>query len=315
MHLIFPDIAQASLGGQVLRLFGLMFGLFFAIVAAISLLRLAQGKEIKSLWVKFGAWLLIIPPLLIPLLLHKILFIVIFYVLSQLCFREYARSTGLSSSKSFMIVSIAAITLIYLPILIRNKGMFETVAMWAMLMVMALPVALDRFQDMTQKSCLAVLGVLYFGWMLSHTAWSIHGQYGVQHILFLMFIVSANDAFAYIWGSLIGKHLLAPNVSPHKTVEGALGAMASVIFLGWFLRFLVPEVTLIKLILLCTLLSICGVLGDLVISYIKRDMNIKDMGAVIPGHGGLLDRFDSLIFAAPVFYHFIGYFYGHGLGL
>jgi len=83
----------------------------------------------------------------------------------------------------------------------------------------------------------------------------------------------------------------------------------SVIALAWLLRFLVPAVSPLHILIIGALLSIFGMCGDLTISFIKRDLGIKDMGDVIPGHGGLLDRFDSLIFTAPLYFHFIRYFY------
>jgi phosphatidate cytidylyltransferase len=89
-----------------------------------------------------------------------------------------------------------------------------------------------------------------------------------------------------------------------------MGAAASVIALAFGLRFLVPNITSIHLAVIAFALSIFGMCGDLTISFIKRDLKIKDMGALIPGHGGLLDRFDSIIFTAPLFFHFIRYFYG-----
>jgi phosphatidate cytidylyltransferase len=128
--------------------------------------------------------------------------------------------------------------------------------------------------------------------------------------------VELNDIFAYCSGKLIGRRKLAPNTSPNKTLGGALGAvvlttclygiLAHFIFLGTSLD------TPLHLGTMGLLLSLTGQWGDLVLSSIKRDLGIKDMAATIPGHGGLLDRFDSLLFVGPALFHYVQYFRGVG---
>ncbi|MDQ3120712.1 MAG: phosphatidate cytidylyltransferase, partial [Verrucomicrobiota bacterium] len=98
-------------------------------------------------------------------------------------------------------------------------------------------------------------------------------------------------------------------ISPKKTWEGALGALAVSMILPWLLRFSMPEFGAAQLILTGLIIGIGGQLGDLSISVIKRDIGTKDMGASIPGHGGILDRIDSLIYVAPLFMHMTGYYY------
>jgi phosphatidate cytidylyltransferase len=109
---------------------------------------------------------------------------------------------------------------------------------------------------------------------------------------------------------LFGRHPLRSEISPKKTWEGALGALIVSMSLPWLLRFSLPEFGPVQLILAGLIVGIGGQLGDLSISVIKRDIGTKDMGASIPGHGGILDRIDSLIYVAPLFMHMAGYYYG-----
>src|SRR5205823_5887097 len=108
---------------------------------------------------------------------------------------------------------------------------------------------------------------------------------------------------------LFGKHPLRSNISPNKTWEGALGALAFSLILPWCLRFSFPHFGPTQLVLAGLIVGIGGQLGDLSLSVIKRDIGIKDMGASIPGHGGVLDRIDSLVYSAPLFMHMVDYYY------
>jgi len=137
-------------------------------------------------------------------------------------------------------------------------------------------------------------------------------------MLLLFFLaVELNDVFGYVFGNLFGKRKLCPNTSPGKTWAGSIGAVAStsllVLALGPFV-FSGPLASPLSLLTLGLMLSVSGQLGDLVMSSVKRDIGVKDTGHVIPGHGGLLDRFDSILLAGPAFYHYVNYFRGIGAG-
>lgn len=134
------------------------------------------------------------------------------------------------------------------------------------------------------------------------------GPMGAHLLLFLVLVVQGSDVFQYIWGKTIGRHPIAPSVSPNKTVEGFLGGILTATALGAGLWWLTPfsPVAAAGLSLVCCLL---GFAGGLVMSAVKRDRGIKDFGNLIAGHGGIMDRMDSLVFSAPVFFHLIRFFY------
>ena len=132
---------------------------------------------------------------------------------------------------------------------------------------------------------------------------------GVGLLLFLIILNSMNDAAQYFWGKRFGKNKIVPKVSPNKTSEGFLGG----VFITTLTAVLVaPYLTPLSLILSVfagLLVAFCGFMGDVVFSALKRDLGVKDSSMLIPGHGGVLDRIDSLIYTAPVFFHFTAYFY------
>lgn len=123
-------------------------------------------------------------------------------------------------------------------------------------------------------------------------------------LMYLLLVTQLGDVFQYLWGKLAGRHALAPAVSPSKTVEGLVGGVLSSTFLGAGLAWITPF-GLAESAAMALVVSLFGVMGGLVLSAIKRDRGVKDWGALIPGHGGVLDRLDSLCLSAPVFYSLV----------
>jgi phosphatidate cytidylyltransferase len=138
----------------------------------------------------------------------------------------------------------------------------------------------------------------------------IPGYEGRQLLLiaFLVLVVQSSDVLQYVWGKLFGRHKIAPLLSPSKTVEGFVGGVASATVLGASLWWITPF-TPLEAGAIALLINLMGFFGGLVMSAIKRDLGIKDWGAMIAGHGGMLDRLDSVIFAAPIYFHVIRFWW------
>ena len=153
---------------------------------------------------------------------------------------------------------------------------------------------------------LSVFGISHLAYLLSLPELPGFSSGGRGLLLFLVFLTEINDIMQFIWGKLLGRHKILPKVSPNKTWEGFLGGVISTTVIGYFLGFLTP-LSAPNVILVSALLAIAGFSGDVVISAIKRDKGIKDMGNSIPGHGGVFDRIDPLSYTAPVFFHLVYY--------
>jgi len=159
------------------------------------------------------------------------------------------------------------------------------------------------------------LGLMFFVFGLSHMAYLLTvgeidgtGANGRTLVLFLVFVVEMSDVLQYVWGKTTGRHKIIPTVSPNKTWEGFIGGVISASLLSLAIRFLTPF-SVIETLLVSLLITIAGFCGGAVMSAIKRDFGVKDFGSAIPGHGGMLDRVDSLCYAAPIFFHYVRYFY------
>lgn len=127
-------------------------------------------------------------------------------------------------------------------------------------------------------------------------------------IVFVILVVQSSDVLQYVWGKLTGRHKIAPHVSPSKTVEGFVGGVLSATALGTGLWWMTPFRPW-QAALFSFLITMTGFLGGLVMSAIKRDRGVKDWGHLIEGHGGMLDRLDSVCFAAPIFFHLTRFFF------
>ncbi len=170
---------------------------------------------------------------------------------------------------------------------------------------------LFRVRDITTAArdiAYAVLGFLYIPFLLMHLVMLHQTAHGWQWLLVIMLIVMTNDTAAYYTGSAFGKHRLYPLVSPKKSIEGAIGGLGGSICGTMLAKFtFFPQMPLADALITAIVIGILGQTGDLFESLLKRSFGVKDSGNSIPGHGGVLDRLDSIIFAAPAMYYYVIY--------
>ena len=153
-----------------------------------------------------------------------------------------------------------------------------------------------------------VTGLIYIPFMLGHLILIRGWDQGVTWIFVLMAVIIAGDTGAYYIGSVFGRHKLAPRLSPGKTVEGAVGGLGANLLIGALIKkYYFPEFGWSYWMALIIIMGALGQTGDLVESMLKRSVGLKDSGIIFPGHGGLLDRIDALLFAAPGLYYFKTY--------
>ncbi|HEX5168687.1 MAG TPA: phosphatidate cytidylyltransferase [Cyclobacteriaceae bacterium] len=153
---------------------------------------------------------------------------------------------------------------------------------------------------------LTVFGISHLAYLLSLPDIEGFNSGGRGLLLFVVFLTEINDVLQFTWGKLLGKNKIIPKVSPNKTWEGFLGGLVCTTGIGYFLAFLTP-LTTYQVLMVSFLVALAGFIGDVVMSAIKRDIGVKDTGTSIPGHGGILDRIDSLAYTAPAFFHLVYY--------
>jgi phosphatidate cytidylyltransferase len=198
---------------------------------------------------------------------------------------------------AIMLVIIAAFIIDDLSV---ELGMFA-----ALLIIPASYVVTKKsLENSLPSSAIAVLATTYVG-MLSGSLIRLHNDFpeGYKLVFFLLLVVWLGDTGAYYVGKQFGKHKLSPRISPKKTIEGLIGGVSASIITALVIHFtFFPAFPLLHAVIAGVLLSIAGVIGDLAESMWKRSAAVKDSGTLIPGHGGFLDRFDSILFTAPILY-------------
>jgi phosphatidate cytidylyltransferase len=279
----------------------------------LAVLKWRLKKDIGQASAAYRGWLLMVPLLLVVYFLGREVAILFATFLALLAFREFAGNTGLDRDGLLTNVVYLAILALGVVCLIPDPrsgnpgwyGLFLTMPVFVVAVILAIPVVRNRAQGQLQPLCLAVVGFVYFGWMFGHLAFLANSAYAYNYLGYLVLAVELNDVAAYIFGKLFGRHPLRTNISPKKTWEGAVGALAISLLLPWALYFTFPQFVAMDYIVAGVIVGVGGQMGDLIVSVIKRDLGIKDMGRVIAGHGGILDRTDSLIYVTPLFFHYL----------
>jgi phosphatidate cytidylyltransferase len=233
-------------------------------------------------------------------------------VLSLLCFREFAGATGLCREKLMSLMVVVCILGLTFAVADHWYRLFVALTPMSIVVFTAVATSLDRPKGYIQRVALSIFGFILFGTCLGHLSYMSNDTHYRSLVLLLIFCVQLDDVFAYIVGKSMGGPKLAPETSPTKTVAGSLGAVVLTTALVFGLSGLVFREGLLaeplQRLVLGLVISIAGQMGDLTVSAIKRDVGIKDTGSLIPGHGGVLDRANSLLLAAPAMFHFVNHF-------
>lgn len=282
-------------------------------------LRFACGQQVDDTWQTFRGWLIIVPTVLLVVSGGRSAIIVGIALISIMAVREFACATGLFRDWPMMTTVYLGALAVAVAALVADPssdspgwfGMFMALPAFAGCTVLAIPVLRNRARGQIQSASLAVVGFLYFGWMLGHLAFLVNSgrpedaTSGRSWLLFVLIAVALTDVASYAAGRIFGGRRLVPRVSPQKTRAGALGGLGVALLLPFLLSFSLPGFGWREKVLAGIIVGVGAPLGDLAISVIKRDVGIKDMGDLLPGHGGILDRVDSLILVAPLFFYLV----------
>lgn len=265
--------------------------------------------RVKSWWLMAGIFAVAIS-------VSRTVSVVFMAFVSFLAFKEYLSLIPTRrADRRVLLWAYLAIPMQYYWIGAAWYGMF--IIFVPVYMFLFLPVVMIRVGE--TAGFLRAAGTLHWGLMtmvfsLSHAAFLLAlpesgnpGAGGAGLLLFLVFLTQFNDVAQYVWGKLAGRHKAVPAVSPNKTVEGLAGGVATTVLLAWLLAPYYTPLDGWQAPVAGLLIGLAGFAGDVTISALKRDLGIKDSGSLLPGHGGILDRVDSLTFAAPLFFHFVYY--------
>jgi phosphatidate cytidylyltransferase len=289
------------------------------VVASLSVRMMQLRKpaaDYRELILRIRTWWVIIALLGAALLLPPLAGIILFAVISYLAFKEYITLIPTRrADHRVLFLAYLAIPLQYYWVAIGWYGVF--IVFIPVYIFLLLPLRMVLIGEM--DGFIRAAGTLHWGLMitvfsLSHAAYllalPLHGNpvAGGQGLLFyLLVLTELNDIAQYIWGKSLGRHKVLPKVSPKKTVEGLAGGIATTILAAVILAPMLTPLRPWEAAGMGLVLGLGGFFGDVTISAVKRDLRIKDSGTILPGHGGILDRVDSLTFTAPLFFHLLYY--------
>ena len=304
-----------------------LFGGVFAVLALASSVggllrwRLAgrSSSVIDNLNARIKAWWWMIGALAIAFWIGKTGVVVLFAFISLQALREFisVTYTRVGDHRALLWCFFVFLPLQYVLIGMDWYGLFSIlIPVYAFLL---LPISASLSTDtkhFLERAAKVQWGLMICVYCISHVpallTLPIEGFEGrnLQLIVFLVLTVQSSDVFQYVWGKLFGKRKLAPQISPSKTLEGLVGGVLTSTAVGaalyWITPFNVWQAALVALTF-----NILGFFGGFVLSAIKRDRGLKDWGAMIEGHGGMLDRVDSISFSAPIFFHILRYWWVH----
>jgi phosphatidate cytidylyltransferase len=222
-------------------------------------------------------------------------------------FYRMARARGSHPHMALGIVLGALIVLdFHHPLIPALGGSFFPVAAGMLLIMIARLFSSRPVDGAIEDVAATFLGVFYVAMLFAFQVAIRTGEHGKQWLVFLYFIIWASDIGAYSIGIPFGKHRLYEKVSPKKSIEGLFGALVAASAMALLCRvWFMPPIGAGEAIVLALMLGIVGTIGDLTESLFKRAAGVKDSGEFIPGHGGILDRMDSMLFAAPVLFYYL----------
>jgi len=306
----------------LLRLFAIIFGVLTLFTIAGLILRLAVKGEaelagVANMNARIAAWWIMTGTILGAFLAGFTATILLFAMISLLALREFITLTPThrGDHRALFWTFFVFTPVQYLLIWRDWYGLFAILIPVYAFLFLPLRIAvagdISRFFERTAKIQWGLMVCVYCtSYAPALLILHIPGYSGREPalLLFLLVISQLSDVFQYVWGKLLGKHKLAPHVSPNKTWEGLVGGGVTAAALGTSLFWATPFAPR-QAALLSLLIVFMGFAGGLVMSAIKRDRGVKDYGSVITGHGGVMDRIDSLCFAAPVFFHVVRWFW------
>lgn len=299
---------------------------FYAITFVVALLIVASGsrlvlqkinprRDYTELNLRIKSWWIIISILFLALLLGHTYFFILFAFISFLALKEFLSIVPTRlTDRRVIFWAYLSIPIQYYWISISWYGMF----------IIFIPIYVFLFLPMRMvltgknEGFIRAAGIIHWATMLtvfciSHIAYLLvlpvknPAAGSIGPVIFILFMTQFNDVSQYIFGKRLGKYKIIPKVSPNKTWEGFLGGLTTITITSGFMAPMLTPLTTLQGLTVGAIISLSGFIGDIVISSVKRDLQIKDSGHLIPGHGGILDRLDSLMYSSPLFFHYLRY--------
>jgi len=311
-----PPIAWPLVWG----LAGVLTLLTLGALAAVVLPLVRRGHDYTNLRQRVISWWVMVALLSGALALGWQATLVLFAVISFIALREFlSLAPAHPEDRLIILASYLVVPISYLWIAINEYGIYLVfIPVWVFLVTPFLMAMIGQTRNYLQRAasfhwgevaCVYAIGFVVF---LMRTPANLPMPAGPAGLVFLLLVATeANDVAQYCWGKLFGRHKIMPTVSPNKTWEGFLGGWVTTAALIWVIGPIFAPLAGLNLAIMAVVLPLAGFAGDVTLSAVKRDIGVKDTSRLIPGHGGILDRIDSLTFTTPLYFHLMTFFALH----
>lgn len=306
-----PETVRWALGG--------IFAILVIASVTVGLLgRLRPGLDLGEIRLRVRSWWVMVAIFTLAMVLSRNVSLVFFAFVSFLALKEYLSLIPTRrADRRVLFWAYLSIPAQYVLVGYEWYGMFIIfIPVYFFLLLPMRMVLIGKTEGFLKAAGTLHWGLMTMVFSLSHLAYLLvlpaagnpNGG-GAALVLFLVFLTQFNDVLQFLWGKLLGRHPVMPEVSPKKTWEGLLGGVATTTGLAVLLAPWLTPLNPHQALAAGLMIGLGGFIGDVVISALKRDIGIKDSGSLLPGHGGILDRIDSLTYSAPLFFHFVYYLY------
>lgn len=290
---------------QTLTIYLILAGVGVVLLAFLSAVRARSPDERKALWLKYGVFNAVVLSFILAVYTGRIAFHAYVLLITMVGLNEFFSVLEQKRGFKGKCLGLLMGLIVNLGFYLENRTWFYIITLLPLILILVSPVWGRGQRKPLDKITCTLLGVFLISFLFGHIILIRNALNGVSTVIFAFAVIATNDSFAQLWGRLIGRRRLWPQISPNKTLEGAIGGLLSGTLICYFLPFPLPNPDPLYRIGAAITVGIAGQLGDLVMSYLKRELDVKDFGHLLPQHGGVLDRFDSLILAAPIFYLYL----------
>ncbi len=303
-----------------------IFALLVLATAVVVLLRRARpDRDYGELWQRVRTWWAMVAVFTTAMLLSRTVSLAFFAFLSFLALKEYLSLIPTRrADRRVLFWAYLAIPVQYYWVYLGWYGMFIIfIPVYCFLFLPVRMLIIGQTEGFLRAAGAVHWGLMTMVFSLSHAAFLLTLHDGARQghlagpglVLYLVTLTELNDIAQFLWGKSFGRHKIVPEVSPNKTLEGLLGGLVTTTLLAVLIGPVLTPMTRPQAFLSGVILSVGGFFGDINLSALKRDLSVKDSGTLLPGHGGVLDRVDSLTYTAPLFFHFIYYLFAwHSVG-
>lgn len=294
----------------------ILYGFVFLLMGIVKTVQITTKKDLDNIWIRLKSFLLIVIFFTVAFSFNKIFAFLFLMLISYLCLKEFLSLIPIrKTDRNVLLWAYWSIPASYLIIYIHWATLFYLFIPLYMFILISVRMVLSSNTEGFLKN----LAVLQYGLMTTVYAVGYLGmlaiipaQYnpkgGALGLLFYILVLTvSNDFMQMFCGKALGKHKIIPKVSPNKTWEGFIGGVIGTTILSVVMAHYLTPLTLGQSVFCGAVLAMFGFFGDVTMSAIKRDLGVKDTSSLIPGHGGILDRLDSLLFTAPLFFHYFAY--------